>query len=276
MNKQPAIDRELLIPILIGGLSVVGIIAVLMIGRSRNTPAEVAMTPSATPFQYIYLGTEPAITTLVVEGSEFPLSEEPITDEPVTDDPVFITPTRSSVSTPIILTSPNTTRTATAIVLRTSTSGGPPDSGDDGPPVPTATWTASTANTYDDANTSLSYEGSWVVQTGLDESGPNPAYQGTLHISSTTGNSVSFYFSGQEIHLFYQSGPSLGSILITFDGEALGETVNQAQGSGEWTHTLDRGGSHTIKIEHTSGGSVNIDRFVIPAPTPTPTRTPTQ
>jgi hypothetical protein len=113
MNNQPAVNRELLIPILIGGLSVVGIIVVLIIGRVRNAPAEVALTPSSTPFQYIYLGTEPAITTLVVEGSELPPSEEPITEEPV-----FNTPTRSSVPTPVILVSPTTARTATLTVLR--------------------------------------------------------------------------------------------------------------------------------------------------------------
>jgi hypothetical protein len=124
MNNRPTLDRELVIPILIAGLSVVGIVVVLIIGRALNAPAEVAMTPSSTPFQYIYLGTEPAITTLVVEGSELPLSEEPITEEPIieepiTDIPVFPTATRPAVSTPIILTQSNTTRTVTSTPSRT-------------------------------------------------------------------------------------------------------------------------------------------------------------
>lgn len=259
MNNKPTLDRELLIPILIGGISVVGIIVVLILGRSLSAPAEVAMTPSSTPFQYIYLGTEPAITTLVVEGSELPLSdvpitEEPITEEPVTEVPILPTATRPT-STPIILTQPNATRTVTSTPSR----------------APTATSsTAAAANTYDDTDSRLIYSGSWISQPVV-----GGAYMETLHISYTSGNSVSFTFTGQEIHLFYQSGPSLGSVLITFDGEALGDTISQAQGSGEWVHILDKAGSHTIKIEHASGGSVNIDSFLIPAPTPTPTRTPT-
>src|SRR5512133_1160860 len=87
MNNKPTLNRELVIPILIGGLSVFGILVVLVVGRSLNAPAEVAMTPSSTPFQYIYLGTEPAITTLVVDGSELPSSEEPITEEPIIEEP---------------------------------------------------------------------------------------------------------------------------------------------------------------------------------------------
>jgi hypothetical protein len=247
MNHQRAIDRELLIPILIGGFSVVGIIAVLLVGRSLNAPAEIAVTPSATPFQYVYLGTEPAITTLVVEGSELPPTEETI-DE-------FVTPTRPSIATPIILTPPNGTRTSTPSRQ----------------PTVTRTNTPSAANTYDDTDTRLDYTESpgWVSQTGV-----NGAYQGTLHISNTVGNSVTFQFSGQEIHLFYDAGPSLGSVTIYIDNDTLGITINQALG-GEWIHTLDTAGSHKIVITHTSGGSVNIDRLVIPAPTPTPTRTPT-
>ncbi|HMB21697.1 MAG TPA: hypothetical protein VKP08_02640, partial [Anaerolineales bacterium] len=70
MNNQSSTGRELLIPILLGGFSILGIIAVLVVGRSLNAPAEIDTTPSSTPFQYIFIGTEPAITTLIVEGSD--------------------------------------------------------------------------------------------------------------------------------------------------------------------------------------------------------------
>lgn len=271
MSNQPAINRELLTPILIGGLSVIGIVAVLMIGRVRNAPAEVALTPSSTPFQYIYLGTEPAITTLVVEGSELSPSEEPITEESATEAPIILptairptttrpttaaTTTRSTASTSVILTQPNATRTATSTPSR----------------MPTAiSSTAAVANTYDDTDSRLNYSGSWINQPIV-----GGAYEETLHISYTVGNSVTFTFTGQEIYLYYLPGPSLGIVTITFDSETLGTTLNQAQGDGEWTNDeLLTAGAHTVVITHTSGGSVNIDRIVIPAPTPTPTRTPT-
>ena len=234
--------------ILIGGFSVVGIIAVLLIGRALNSPAEVAATPSATPFRYVYLGTEPAITTLVVDSSELPPSEEPVTEPPIFD-------------TPIILP----TRTATGNVQRTSTPSRAPTA--------TRTSTPSAANTYDDTDSHLVYSGSWVSQTGV-----TGAYQDTLHRSDTTDDSVTFTFTGPEIHVYYQAGPSLGSITITID--AIGPPpISQAQSTTqikEWTpaEALSNG-THVIVITHSGGGSVNVDRLVIPSPTATPTRTPT-
>ena len=247
MDNQPSINRELLIPILLGGLSVVGITVVLLIGRSLNSPAEIDVTPSTTSLQYIYLGTEPAITTLVVEGSELPPTGEPVGPPP------------------IILPSPNTTPTATSAVSRTNTP--------NRTPISTSTnSTAAAANTYDDTDSRLAYSGSWVSQTGVDD-----AYQDTLHISSAVGNSVTFTFTGPEIHVFYQAGPSLGSITITID--SFGEPeISQAQSTTqikEWVSDTLSSGTHRVDIAHAGGGSINIDRFYIPAPTPTPTRTPT-
>lgn len=268
MDNTPTIDRSILLPILLGGFSIIGIIAVLFIGRSLNSPPPVSASPSATAFQYIYLGTEPAIVTPLTEESGVPFpTEAPVEVAPT----VFFSPTSPaspaspSVGTPIILTQPNTTRTSTSIVLRTNTPVGLASS--------TATFsTPVAANTYDDTDSRLAYSGGWVSQTGV-----SGAYQGTLHISSANGNSVTFNFTGQELHLFYQAGPSLGIVTINFDSDALGITLNQAQGNGEWVGMLDTAGSHVVTIRHTSGGSVNIDRLFIPAPavTVTPTRTST-
>jgi hypothetical protein len=268
MDNQPAISREFLIPILIGGFSVIGIIVVLLAGRLVNSPAEIAATPSSTPFQYVYLGTEPRITTLVVEGSELPATEEPGDELPPDDLPGFETPDGLPVNTPIILTQPNVTRTATGNVLRTGTPSRMPTA--------TRTNTPSAANTYDDTDARLNYSDGWITQSGL--TGSNAPYNGTLHISDEAdkNNSVTIQFSGQEIFFYYLSGPSGGIVTIYLDGDPLAlTTVNQAQGGGVWHYVLENAQTHTIRIEHTGGGSVNIDRFVIPAPTPTPTRTPT-
>jgi hypothetical protein len=252
MNHQRNFDRELLIPLAVGGLSVMGIIVVLLLGRSLNTPPPVTVTPSSTPFRFVYLGTEPGIATLIVDGSELPPTEEPVDGFPTAGAlPTF---TRPPLATPIILTQPNGTRTATATRTRAAT----------------ATKTSSApANTYDDTDSRLQYSGSWVLLTG--ETG---AYQETLHISNTTGNSVSFQFTGNEFHVFHDTSPTFGVVSIFIDDDALGITLNQAQSSGEWAHSLEVG-THRVEIRHTGGGSVNIDRIYIPAPTPTPTRTPT-
>ena len=54
MNNQPAFDRSILIPIFISVFSVIGIVAVLLIGRAMSAPPEVPVTPSATRFSFRY------------------------------------------------------------------------------------------------------------------------------------------------------------------------------------------------------------------------------
>jgi hypothetical protein len=273
MDNPPPFDRGLLLPIVFGGASIIGIIAVLMIGRYLNSPPPVSVTPSATQFQYIYLGTEPAITTPLTEVSVMPVPTEPTLEEPVEATPVLLTPTSAlpspALPTLIILTKPNTTNTSTSIASRTST------------PLPLATSTATAtlgtttptpADTYDDADPRLSYSSGWTNQTGVSN-----AYQGTLHISNANGNSVTFTFTSWEIHVFYQAGPSLGSMTITIDGLG-GPAISQAQNQTEikeWASGLLTVGTHSIVITHSGGGSINIDKLVVPMPTLTPTRTPT-
>jgi hypothetical protein len=240
------------------------------------------MTPSPTPFEYIFLGTEPAISTPLVEGSE--IAEGPeiptLPEDPFGEPPVSGSPALPSAPTPNILPQPNRTTTVTAIALRTNTPGGGglPPSNSGGPPTATLTATLSTAtaaDTYDDTNPRFAYTGTWVSQTNVPG-----AYQGTLHISNTIGDTVTFTFTGNEIHLFYQAGPSLGTVAITIDG-AGPPPFSQAQSETqikEWVYELDSGGTHSIVIQHFSGGSINIDSLRVPGPTPTPTRTftPTQ
>jgi hypothetical protein len=272
MDNQPPVDRTILLPILLGGFSMIGIIVVLLIGRSLNSPPPVSTTPSATAFQYIYLGTEPAITTPLTEESGIPFP----TDVPVEVTPsVFLSPTlfsspdslaSPSVATPNILTPPNTTRTSTSIVLRTNTP--------IGPATLTATFsTAVAANTYDDTDPRLAYSSGWTTQTGV-----SGVYQGTLHISNANGNNLTFTFTGQEIHLSYQAGPSLGTMTITIDGLG-GPAVSQAQSQtqiNEWEpENLLTAGTHVMVVTHSGGGSINIDSLVVPGTTATPTRTPT-
>jgi hypothetical protein len=100
-----------------------------------------------------------------------------------------------------------------------------------------------------------------------------------LHISNANGDSVTFTFTGQEITLFYQAGPSLGSMTITIDNLG-GPPVSQAQNATEikqWNSGLLTAGTHSIVITHSGGGSINVDSLVVPAPTVTPTTiTPTR
>jgi hypothetical protein len=260
MDNQPAFDRSLLIPIFISGCSVIGIVLVLLIGRSLNAPAEVPTTPSATRFAYVYLGTEPAITTPLIdetqieepidEPTEDPIFEEPTFEEPTDAAPVLRTPTRPGANTPIILPSatPNTPLPPTS----TSASA---------PPL--------TPGTYDDVDSNLVYSpaNAWLANN----------VGGTLHVSTVPGSTISFRFIGTQLRIRYQGGDqSLGEMRITVDN--VNETLDQSEDNDEWVwpNSLTNA-THTVLITHSGGGAVNLDQIIILAPgTPTPTRTPTQ
>ncbi len=254
MDNQPPFDRSILIPILISGFSVIGIIVVLIIGRRLSAPAEIAVTPSATRFQYVYLGTEPAITTPLGEGSEIPLTEDPFEEpgeEEPTDEPVIsATATLPAISTPIVLATPTGGVQQTNTVAPTSNSASVP-------PL--------NAGTYDDAHPNILKDGWEPSNTGGS----------TLHVSVTPGSTISFRFIGTQLRVLYQSGPTLGEVRITIDNVA--GTLDESNEANEWVSQNFANGTHTVLITHTAGGSVNLDQVIVPEvpTTATPTFTPT-
>jgi hypothetical protein len=244
MDTQPTFDRSILIPIFISGFSVIGIVVVLLIGRSLSTPAEVPMTPSATRFQYVFLGTEPVITTPIIEESEIPVPEEPIEEPTDEEPPAFTTPTRPGPNTPIILPS--------ATAGQTSTPAAPTVTSASGPPL--------NLGTYDNVYPNLVYNGWTPTNSG-----------GTLHVSIAPGSTISFRFIGRQLRILYQGGNTLGQVRITIDN--VSETLEQSSGT-EWVSELFASGTHTVLITHVGGGSVNLDQVIVTDPsTPTPTRT---
>jgi hypothetical protein len=257
MDNQPSFDRGLIPPALIGIFSVIGICLVLLIYRYNTSSVVVEVTVTQTPFKYIYLGTEPAIST---EPSPEESATATLSDEPA---PIF------TQASPIILT-PNTPQIATPNTLVPSplTPSIATNTPDSAAPPPL------NAGTYDDVYPGLIYSGNWVNQTNV-----SGAYQNTLHISTTLttpGNSVTFRFIGQEVRLFYQSGASLGVLRVLLDGTQT--LLNQAGTSTEFVLTATSVGTHTVSITHQSGGSVNLDYVIIPlgvTPSPSATATPT-
>jgi len=245
MDNQPSFDRELLLPILVGGFSILGILIILLIGRLNASRASVIVVETETPFKYIFLGTEPINPTETPEASETEL----LTDIPL-DSP---TP-RSTVVTPAFGTPTLGTPVNTSLPTSTSASGAPLN-----------------PSTYDDVDSRIVYNGPWWIgQTGV-----TGAYHDTLHVSQVTGSSVTFSFIGRELRLFYQGNPSQGEVTITIDGQNF--TLDQSDGT-EWISEPLTNNTHTVLITHASGGSVNLDKVIIPevAPTGTPTATPTR
>jgi hypothetical protein len=261
MDNQPSFDRGLVIPALIGVFSVIGIFSVLLFNRYNTARAAVTGTATETPFKYIFLGTEPGISTeaLPEESAIASSSDEPPapTEEPV----ILVTPTNPNTST--TPTTPNSGNTVVP-TLTGAVNITPSPTSASAPPL--------NSGTYDDIDFRLIYSGNWSNQTNV-----SGAYQGTLHISTTLttpGNSVTFRFIGQEVRILYQSGASLGVARIMLDTTQT--LLNQSATSNELVLTAPTSGTHTVIITHLSGGAVNLDSVIIPsAGTPTATATAT-
>src|SRR3972149_4178167 len=139
MDNQPSFDRELLLPILLGGFSILGIIIILSIGRLNASRASVLVVETETPFRYIFLGTEPINPTGSAEASETEL----LTDLPFDGATPSLPDTTPVLVTPALGTPPLMTPVNTPSPTSTSASGAPLGSG-----------------TFDDVDSHLGYPGS--------------------------------------------------------------------------------------------------------------------
>jgi hypothetical protein len=250
MENKPTFDRGLILPIILGAFSIFGICLVLLLARLLAFRAVTPVENTSTPYQYLFLGTEPGISTTTPE-------DEP-TAEATTTPLVFASPTLKNTSNEEETVSlPSPTRTRTSASLST--------------PTPT---TASNAplnpGTYDETDQRIVYAGNWVAQTGV-----SGVFKNTLHVSNTLESSTSFRFIGEQIRLFYQSGSGLGTIRINLDGLEfdLDESASGVAQS-EWVSPLLINGTHTVTITHLSGGAVNLDMIIVPDILKTATPTP--
>jgi hypothetical protein len=251
MNDQPSFDRTMLIPIGVGVFSLIGICVILVAGRITALSGGVVEVPSATPFKYAMIGTEPVVLTTTLEGLEGASTS--------TISPDF--PTIPPRNTPILLAT-NTiapivtipSLVTTVVLSRTPTSASAPPFG---------------AGTFDNTDYRMLYNGIWDPQSGV-----SGAYQNTLQVSGSVGNSVFFRFIGQELRVFYQAAPSLGNISLSLDGTPYSTSQNsQNTQVVEWVLPSVPNGTHSVTITHASGGSVNLDYIIVPEVPVTPTVT---
>lgn len=262
MDNQPSFDRSLLIPIGIGIFSLFGICVILFSGRINSSRAGVQEVPSATAFEYAFIGTEPAISTVTLEEAS---TEETPTEAPILlETPTFgvpVSPTSAPPGTPGF--SPTNTL-ASLITL-------PPLSNTNTPSrTPTSAFAPPFGSgTFDDTDSRFVYGGDWERQTGV-----TGAYQSTLHVSDTLGNNIRFLFIGNELRVFFQAGPSLGVIRLTLDNTSytMSEASSTTQ-SYEWVLNSTTTGTHSVTITHESGGSVNFDAIIVPVVPATATNT---
>ncbi len=226
MDKQPFIDRSLLIPIAISVFSILGIIVVLLTVYLDKPQAVVPATRTATPFKYLLLATE---THTPDPDLATPSPEEIPTEEPGQELRLFPTVAPSQVNVPA-----NNNTLQVPIITSTTAA---------------AAW--SVRERYDDADSRLEYDGDWLSETTIGN-----AYQGTLSVSNTIGNDLILTFVGQQVIIGYLSGPDLGSITISLDDDEF--QVDQSVGK-EWASPPLDNTEHFVIIIHESGATVNLD-----------------
>jgi murein DD-endopeptidase MepM/ murein hydrolase activator NlpD len=124
--------------------------------------------------------------------------------------------------------------------------------------------------TFDDADSHLSYSGSWMT----DQS--SGSYLQTRHYSNTAGNTVSFNFEGQKLSLLYSVGPSRGLMEVKIDGvltATINQSASQAAFQKRWDSLALEAGTHSVTLKHLSGGTIDLDALVIANVNPTPAPT---
>ena len=303
-ENSPRFDISTFVPLGVGLISLFGICLLLLASRLATPRAIVEVPDTATPFRYLFLGTEPGIVSPTPEiigtrvvgfsitaQSGIAGSGDSLAAEATQQMPGRLTPGSATDSVPDL--GPATSFVQPTFPTRFPTSSGlgitntpitlPSLAGPTATFVPAATLTPTSisapplnAGTYDDTDSHLSYNGNWVSQT----SQPG-AEGGTLHVSSTLNNTITFRFIGDQLRIIYQSGSSLGTISAVIDGTIF-PPLNQSGAPStrsEWAITGLTVGTHNVTLTHSSGGSVNIDQVIVPdlaiTSTPTATATPT-
>jgi hypothetical protein len=299
---RPSLDPSLLLPILLGGFSLLGILLVLFLGRFGAGQSAAPEADTATPFKYLLIGTEPGIaspeteTSTPFEGDSVDQGMDDLSTQTAVSDPTAGSTSVSSTDMPSgSNSSPGSTSGGAAATTTQAIS--QPTSG----PSPTAlvilfgtpratstplplvvrtatprppTLPASTSTPVPTRNITLTpflpYP-NWYddIDRDLSYSGwwevrwsAPGAYQDTLHVSSTVGSQVRFRFTGRQLRILYQGGVGLGTLTARINGQDY--SLDQSITATEWVLMDEQEAStYTVIITHTGTGPVNIDGIFV-------------
>ena len=73
MEKKSSVDPGILAPVSFGVLSILGIIVIFLLWRAEALRPAGELVSTETPFRYVYLGTEPGLSTLTPRPTETPM-----------------------------------------------------------------------------------------------------------------------------------------------------------------------------------------------------------
>ena len=230
MQPRPSIDRELLIPIAIAAISILGLAWIFL----ANYRGGSTIPPTLEP------------TTIPVDSNSFTTRLPP--------PPTVAIPTLEETSSTSTETAPGsypgppeeaeTPSSSNTLIAESQ----PPASSaqDQNPPFP--------PGKYDDTHPNIAYDRHWTYRLN---SGTKFAYKGTLHTSDSIGNELSFRFTGQRLYLGYQRARSFGTVTVMIDDQTY--SFHEQAFGNIWRSPPLSPGTHTVILIHDSGESINLD-----------------
>ena len=230
MQPRPPFDRELLIPIVIGIVSILGAGWIFLRTYHRASPAPPALETTAIPFDF---------------GS---LETGTLTPSPSGPPTLVETPPTATVTNPISYPGPpaeTLPSTSTLIMESLSTLSATP--------TPDQAQLLRVGK-HDDMDPHIVYDRYWTI---LKNPGTAHAYKGTLHLSDSIGNEASFRFTGQGFRLGYQRGKNFGTVTIMIDNQTY--SFHEQAFDLIWRSPQLSPGTHSVRIIHENGEAINLD-----------------
>jgi hypothetical protein len=233
MQPRPSFDRELLIPIAVGLVAILGLVWIFLANDRNESPLPPTIEPTAIPFEVSPRATE----RLPVSLSATPTPEE-------TETPRTTTTATSPVSYP-------GPPAETPLAANTLITGSQPASAT---PLPDQVQPLAAGKKYDDTDPNIVYDRYWAFKMN---SGTKFAYKGTLHVSDSIGNEAAFRFTGQRFFFGYQRGRNFGIVTVVIDGQPY--SFHEQAFDRVWRSPELSPGTHSVRIIHESGESINLD-----------------
>jgi hypothetical protein len=230
MHPRPPFDRELLIPIAVGVVSILGVGWIFWANYRSGSHIPPTVEPTAIPFDFGPLETETALVPSAPSTLEETLPTVTGTNPAVYPNPSAEAP--PSVSTVIAESPPSPSAT----------------------PAPDQPAPLQAGKIYDDMDPNIAYDRYWTI---LKNPGTKNAYKGALHVSGSLGSEASFRFTGKQFYIGYQRGKNFGTVTVMIDDQPY--SFHEQAFDLLWRSPQLSAGTHSVSIIHDSGESINLD-----------------
>ena len=234
MQPRPSFDRELLIPIVVGVVSILGLAWIFLANFRSESATPPTVEPTAIPFDSTPFTTR---------------TPRPRQSATSTMEETSLTATETS---PVAYPGPpsETLPSAGTLIAETQPAPFATPSPDQVQPLP--------PGKYDDTHPNIAYDRHWAPKMN---SGTEFAYKGTLHISDSIGNELSFHFTGKQIYLGYQRGRNFGTVTVMIDDQPY--SFHEQAFGNIWRSPPLAPGTHSVRLIHESGQSINLDSIEV-------------